>query len=196
MAKQSSASRGGASRSRSSSKTGARNQAKGGAGKSSGKSHGRTESRSASGGKSRGGQSATKRRAAAAKGGKASGGSRSGGGASRGGARASRSSGRASRSGGGRASSAAAATKTIDHEEIRRWVEERGGKPVCVRGTGGDGDTGLLRIDMPGYTGADKLAPISWDEWFGKFEEKNLALLYQDKTKGGRKSNFNKLVER
>ena len=65
-----------------------------------------------------------------------------------------------------------------------------------MRGTGDKQDTGMLRIDMPGYTGADKLAPISWDDWFEKFEEKGLAFLYQDKTAGGKKSNFNKLVNR
>lgn len=85
---------------------------------------------------------------------------------------------------------------TIDHEQIRQWVEERGGKPACVRGTGGKNDTGMLRIDMPGYTGEDKLAHISWDEWLEKFDEKELAFLYQDETKGGAKSNFNKLVSR
>jgi hypothetical protein len=85
---------------------------------------------------------------------------------------------------------------TTDHEQIRTWVEERGGKPACVRGTGDKNDIGMLRIDMPGYTGEDKLEPISWDEWFGKFEEKALAFLYQDETKGGTKSNFNKLVSR
>jgi hypothetical protein len=90
----------------------------------------------------------------------------------------------------------ATSKQTTDHEEIRRWVEERGGKPACVRGTGGKGDPGLLRIDMPGYTGEDTLAPISWDEWFEKFDEQGLAFLYQDKTAGGKKSNFNKLVKR
>ena len=89
-----------------------------------------------------------------------------------------------------------AAETTTDHEQIRRWAEERGGKPACVKGTGGGGDTGLLRIDFPGYSGADSLQHISWDEWFEKFDEKNLALLYQDETKDGKKSNFNKLVSR
>ena len=88
------------------------------------------------------------------------------------------------------------AQRTTNHEEIRRWAEERGGKPACVKGTGGGGDTGLLRIDFPGYTGADSLQHISWDEWFEKFDEKNLALLYQETTKGGQRSNFNKLVDR
>ena len=89
-----------------------------------------------------------------------------------------------------------AAKRTTSHEFIRRWAEDRGGKPACVRGTGGRGDTGMLRIDFPGYSGQQTLQHIDWDKWFEKFDEKNLALLYQDRTKGGRKSNFNKLVER
>jgi len=85
---------------------------------------------------------------------------------------------------------------TIDHEQIRQWAEERGGKPTCVRGTGGKGDVGLLRIDFPGYSGEGKLEEIEWDEFFEKFEDQKLALLYQDSTKGGQPSNFNKLVSR
>ncbi|MHC1764339.1 MAG: hypothetical protein AB9869_08530 [Verrucomicrobiia bacterium] len=52
----------------------------------------------------------------------------------------------------------------------------------------------MLRIDFPGYSGEDSLEPISWDEWYKKFEENNLTFLYQDKTKGGRESRFFKLV--
>lgn len=85
---------------------------------------------------------------------------------------------------------------TTDHEEIRKWVESRGGQPACVKGTGGQGDPGLLRIDFPGYSGADSLEPISWDEFFAKFDERNLALVYQEKTGKGQKSNFAKLVSR
>lgn len=88
-----------------------------------------------------------------------------------------------------------AAQATTDHEQIRRWVEERGGKPACVRGTG-DPDDCLLRIDMPGYTGEDVLEPISWDQFFRQFDQKKLAFLYQDKTADGKKSYFNKLVSR
>jgi hypothetical protein len=85
---------------------------------------------------------------------------------------------------------------TTDHDEIRRWAEDRGAKPACVRGTGGKNDVGMLRLDFPGYTGEDKLQPISWDDWFDKFEERKLALLYQEETAEGEKSNFNKLVSR
>jgi len=85
---------------------------------------------------------------------------------------------------------------TTDHEEIRRWAEERDAKPACVRGTGGKGDIGILRLDFPGFTGEDKLEEIEWDEWFEKFDERGLALLYQEETAAGEKSNFNKIVSR
>src|SRR5579884_3779730 len=87
---------------------------------------------------------------------------------------------------------------STDHDEIRRWAEERGAKPACVRGTGGKGDVGLLRFEFPGKPNAndDKLEEIDWDEFFEKFDERGLAFLYQDHTADGQKSNFNKLLNR
>ena len=85
---------------------------------------------------------------------------------------------------------------TTDHDEIRRWAEERGGKPSCVRGTGGGDDVGLLRIDFPGYSGEKSLQHVGWNEFFEKFDEQGLALLYQEETAKGERSNFNKLVSR
>jgi hypothetical protein len=83
---------------------------------------------------------------------------------------------------------------TRDHEVIRQWAEERGGEPAHVKGTGGKDDPGILRIDFPGYSGERKLDPISWEEFFEKFDEQSLAFVYQDVTSDGEKSNFNKLV--
>lgn len=83
-----------------------------------------------------------------------------------------------------------------DHEEIRNWAEERGARPTCVRGTGGEEDVGIIRLDFPGYSGQDSLQTIEWDEWFQKFDENNLALLVQEETARGQQSNFNKLVSR
>lgn len=85
---------------------------------------------------------------------------------------------------------------TTDHEEIRRWAEERHAKPSCVKGTGDKKDTGVIRLDFPGYSGEDRLEEISWDDWFQKFDDNDLGLLIQDKTADGKKSNFNKLVKR
>jgi hypothetical protein len=54
----------------------------------------------------------------------------------------------------------------------------------------------MLRLDFPGYTGEQSLQPIDWDDWFEKFDERGLALIVQDKTGRGQKSNFNKLISR
>ena len=85
---------------------------------------------------------------------------------------------------------------TTDHEEIRRWVEDHGGRPAQVRGTAPSGDVGVLRIEFPGGAGEQDLEPISWDDWFDKFDGSDLALLYQERKADGSDSTFNKLVER
>ncbi|HEX5433976.1 MAG TPA: hypothetical protein VFY05_07045 [Candidatus Angelobacter sp.] len=54
----------------------------------------------------------------------------------------------------------------------------------------------MIRLDFPGYTGEQSLERINWDEWFEKFDDRELALLVQDETARGQKSNFNKLVNR
>src|SRR4051812_39856673 len=83
---------------------------------------------------------------------------------------------------------------TINHDEIRRWVEERGGRPACVKGTE-RGDSCLLRIDYPGFSGEDTLEPMDWDDFFDTFDENNLAFVYQQ-SKNGNPSRFSKLVDR
>lgn len=90
------------------------------------------------------------------------------------------------------------ATRTTDHDEIRKWVEARGGKPAHVVGTGGKSDAGLLRInfDEPGGDDDVRLEEIGWDAWFKAFDENRLAFLHQDETEGGKESRFNKLVSR
>jgi hypothetical protein len=90
------------------------------------------------------------------------------------------------------------AKATTDHKEIRRWVEERGGKPAAVRNTESDGDAGVLRIRFREASRSNdaELEEITWDEWFDKFDRNNLALLYQEQTAQGHKSFFNNLVSR
>lgn len=85
---------------------------------------------------------------------------------------------------------------TVDHDKIKRWVEERGGKPASVKGTGNGDDPGVLRIDFPGYSGEDTLEPISWEKFFDKFESEKLAFIYQEETSGGDTSRFSKLTNR
>jgi ferritin-like metal-binding protein YciE len=91
--------------------------------------------------------------------------------------------------GNAKASSNGGSSVTTDHDEIRQWAEARGASPACVRGTGGKGDTGMIRLDFPGYSGGKSLQKISWDEWFEKFDGQKLALLH-------REDNFNKLIAR
>lgn len=96
-------------------------------------------------------------------------------------------------SGRGATRSSSSSKTTIDHDEIREWVEARGGQPATVEGTErGSEAAGLLRIDFPGYSGENTLAPLEWEEFFEKFEEAKLAFLY-DTNKG---SKFNKFVAR
>ena len=86
------------------------------------------------------------------------------------------------------------AKKTIDHDEIRRWAEARGGRPVTVRGTEDpDEPAGVLRI---GFSNDASLETVDWEDFFEKFEEEDLAFLYQEKTRDGKPSRFFKLVAR
>ena len=85
---------------------------------------------------------------------------------------------------------------TTNHNEIQRWVEERGGHPARVKNTERRDSPGLLRIDYPGYSGGDTLEEISWDDFFQGFDENELAFLYQEKTKDGSPSRFSKLIDR
>jgi hypothetical protein len=85
---------------------------------------------------------------------------------------------------------------TTDHDEIRRWVEDHDGQPASVAGTEKGGSAGVLRIDFPGGAGEDQLEHISWEDWFEKFDEENLAFLYQERKASGEDSTFFKLVSR
>ena len=96
-----------------------------------------------------------------------------------------------------RQGSSSTAHITTDHDTIREWAESRGGWPATVGRTARGGQTaGILRIDFPGFSGENTLKPISWEDWFDKFDDTNLAFLYQEKTADGKRSRFFKLIER
>ena len=69
----------------------------------------------------------------------------------------------------------ATAETTTDHEEIRRWAEERGGVPTIA-------GSGVLRIDfVEGSASGGRegsLQEVDWDEWFRIFDESNVQFLY------------------
>src|SRR5687767_6671570 len=89
--------------------------------------------------------------------------------------------------------SRASANVTRDHDEIMQWVEERGGCPATVKGTG-RGAAGVLRIDFPGQGDDRKMQHLDWDEFFEKFDESGLAFVHQDVTADGEVSRFSKFV--
>ena len=79
----------------------------------------------------------------------------------------------------------AEATRTTDHEEIKKWAEQRGGRPAKVEGT-----EGLLRIDF--REPDENLEEIPWSKFFEIFDENDLAFLYQAEGE----SRFNKFVNK
>ena len=86
------------------------------------------------------------------------------------------------------------ARTTLDHDEIRAWVEARDGKPATVRQTGDRAEPGVLRICF--RNDDDALETIGWDAFFEKFDEEKLAFLYQDRTEDGGTSRLFKFVQR
>lgn len=86
------------------------------------------------------------------------------------------------------------ARTTTDHDEIRAWIEQRGGTPSRVKGTEGEDGEGILRVDFA--EADDRLEPISWEEFFDTFEDRKLAFLHQDETADGQESRFFKFVNR
>ncbi len=81
---------------------------------------------------------------------------------------------------------------TTDPRTIKRWAEARGGVPARVAGTQ-EGHAGLLRI---AFDGSSELDTITWPEFLEKFEQEQLALVYQEATTDGEISRFCRLVSR
>ncbi len=86
------------------------------------------------------------------------------------------------------------ATTTRNHDEIRKWVERRGGYPAMVAATErNDRPGGMLRIDFDEPDGSRDtgLHRIGWEEFFKVFDKNDLAFLRVDNDD----SRFNKFVE-
>ncbi|WP_159714317.1 hypothetical protein [Geminicoccus flavidas] len=81
----------------------------------------------------------------------------------------------------------ASAHPVTDHDQIRKWAEQHGGRPAMVDT---EGEGGILRLDFQEKD--EKLTEIDWDEFFKIFEERKLALLLSEDGK----SRFNKFVAR
>lgn len=85
--------------------------------------------------------------------------------------------------------------RTRNHSIIRFWVESRGGHPAIVE----NGDGPKCTIQFPERAGsADGAAsrPISWGKFFEWFDERRLVMEYELKDMTGKRSCFNRLVQR
>jgi hypothetical protein len=77
---------------------------------------------------------------------------------------------------------------TFDHGEIEKWAKERDAIPSSFVGTEDEGEVaGILTFD---FEGDPNKAPLSWEEFFNKFEKEKLALLYKDLDENGQRSHF------
>jgi len=81
---------------------------------------------------------------------------------------------------------------TKDHNVIRDWAEKRGGHPATVATTETGHEAGILRLDFDPPDAS--LDPISWEQFFEKFDDAHLSFLYQDKTVDGCISRFHKFI--
>ena len=90
-----------------------------------------------------------------------------------------------------------ATNQTHDHQAIKDWAEERDAVPAKIKGTGNQKDEGILRIHFPQKSpNNEDFEELEWDDFFKEFEENNLDLIYQEKTKDGETSTFHKFVKR
>jgi len=85
---------------------------------------------------------------------------------------------------------------TIDHEVIKKWVEDRGGVPAAAESCKvAIEESGVLRIRFPEQS-AEEYEKISWDQFFTKFDQAHLAFMYEERTVTGELSNFFKFISR
>ena len=84
---------------------------------------------------------------------------------------------------------------TTDHEEVRRWAQDRGGSPACVHNPFNTaGETSELRIDFLHEKYNDDVREVTWEEFFALFDRQRMVLVYQTETEGGKVSRFGRIV--
>lgn len=74
---------------------------------------------------------------------------------------------------------------TTDHNAIRSWVEEHGGQPALVRRVPEVGNEGDLSLEFLVDGQEPQLVPISWADFFQRFEDNHLAFVYEEGGPGG-----------
>lgn len=69
---------------------------------------------------------------------------------------------------------------TTDEEEIRAWIEERGGVPVLVKGVEENGKESPDMLHIAFGPLVPDMEEVTWDEFFERLENEQLALEYDD----------------
>jgi len=96
---------------------------------------------------------------------------------------------------------------TTDHSVIRRWAQDRGGRPAAVMSQPGRSHAGFVHIDFPGHpthavaaeiwaSSGASVAPLTWEEFFERFERDGLAFVYQERSSAGTPSRLFRIVNR
>src|SRR3954471_24896075 len=79
---------------------------------------------------------------------------------------------------------------TIDHGEIRNWIESRGGIPAIsvIKD---------IKIPIINFAGVSPLATdVTWEEWFRIFDEDHYAFVCKGTRVDGMPSRFCQLIPR
>jgi hypothetical protein len=85
---------------------------------------------------------------------------------------------------------------TTDHNEIRRWAEHRNALPALMIDSEKGESATHLRLKFPGREDGASLQETVWEAWLKKFEQNQLAFLYQDQIANGEPSHYNEIVRR
>ena len=69
---------------------------------------------------------------------------------------------------------------TTEHALVRKLIEDREGYPAHLQASEGQGDSGLLQVGLTEENEGEELKEPSWEQFFEKFEEKDLAFAYRE----------------
>lgn len=79
---------------------------------------------------------------------------------------------------------------TLNHEEIKNWISQRGGRPVVVEEQKSEGPVSFLSVEFDDKeTSGVVKEELNWKRFFEVFEKKMLAFQYDEEE--GEKSGKN-----
>lgn len=85
---------------------------------------------------------------------------------------------------------------TTDFKTIKEWAESRSGVPAVIKGTDEGSADGVLRIHFPHNSPEpESFDEISWEQFKNRFENNNLAMVYQERRENGSNSTFYKFID-